>query len=63
MASEMRFAKVKKMLESKGYVHDRTSGSHHIFVKANCEPVVIPVHNGKVKPVYVPKVENIHVEE
>ena len=59
----MRFAKVKKMLESKGYALDRISGSHHVFVQDGQPNVVIPVHSGKVKPYYVRRVEKIEKEE
>ncbi|MGH7176834.1 MAG: type II toxin-antitoxin system HicA family toxin [Tepidisphaeraceae bacterium] len=60
MPSEVRFADVRRMLESCGYRHVRTSGSNHIFDKAG-EPhhVSIPVHHGKVKAVYVRKVQDI----
>jgi hypothetical protein len=33
MPSPVRFAIVRKLLESKGYRLDRISGSHHVFVK------------------------------
>ena len=61
MASEMRLAEVRKMLEAKGYYWHRTSGSHHVFKKPG--PVggmfAVPVHNGKVKPVYVKQIEKL----
>ncbi|MCK5564224.1 MAG: type II toxin-antitoxin system HicA family toxin [Planctomycetes bacterium] len=59
MASERRFGTVKKTLESKGYVLDRISGSHHIFVKKGTQPISIPVHSGKVKAFYVRQIEKI----
>ena len=62
MASDARFADVKRMLESADYRLDRTRGSHHVFVKAGEPIVVVPVHRGKVKPFYVRKVKKL-VEE
>ena len=47
------------MLESKGYFLARISGSHHVFVKPGVFPVSIPVHNGKVKVIYVRKIEKL----
>ena len=63
MPSEQRFSKVRKQLESVGYVLDRVNGSHHVFTKAQRQPVVIPVHHGKVKPYYVRQVQTIVQEE
>ena len=37
MASEMRFAEVRKMLEAKGYALHHVAGSHHIFKKSALE--------------------------
>ena len=59
MASEVRFAEVRKMLERAGYALVRVHGSHHYFGKAGQQPVSIPVHRGKVKPYYVRQVERI----
>ena len=52
MPSPVRFAVVRKLLESKGYRLDRVSGSHHIFVKAGVPHVNVPVHRNQVKHVY-----------
>ena len=57
MPDAERPAVVRKILEKKGYVFGRISGSRHIFVKAGYEPVSIPVQGGKVKPAYVRKAE------
>ena len=59
VASEVKFNRVKKMLEKKGYELTRISGSHHIFTKKGSLPVSIPVHNRKVKPYYVKQIEKI----
>ncbi|MBN1391268.1 MAG: type II toxin-antitoxin system HicA family toxin [Sedimentisphaerales bacterium] len=59
MASEERFGKVKKALESKGFRLARISGSHHIFTRKDSLPVSIPVHRGKVKVYYVKQIEKI----
>jgi len=56
MASPVRFAVVRAVLEAKGYVLTRISGSHHIFTKPS-QPLVVsvPVHRGMVKYVYYKK--------
>lgn len=59
MPSEKRFAQVLGMLEDAGYELVRISGSHHIFEKPGFDLVSIPVHNCKVKQVYVREVEKI----
>ena len=56
MASEIRFAEVQRLLEQHGYRLKRISGSHHIFDKTGSPLIAIPVHHGKVKPVYVRKI-------
>lgn len=55
MPSPVRFAVVKKLLESKGYALTRIHGSHHIFEKAGQRPQSIPVHNNQVLHVYYRK--------
>lgn len=57
--SEQRFAVVRKLLESHGWTLARVKGSHHTFTKAGERPVIIPVHHGRVKPVYVQEVNKI----
>lgn len=59
MPSEERFAVVRKMLESCGWTLARIKGSHHTFTKKGERPVSIPVHQSKVKPVYVQEVKRI----
>ncbi|GAF99763.1 unnamed protein product [marine sediment metagenome] len=59
MPSEKRFSLVRKMLEGRGYVLKRISGSHHVFVKPGSLPVSIPVHDGKVKAFYVRRIEKL----
>ena len=59
VASEKRFSEIKKMLERKGYKLVRIGGSHHVFDKAGAGIIVVPVHNGKVKPVYVREIEKL----
>ena len=56
MASPVRFAVVRAVLEAKGYVLTRISGSHHIFTKPG-QPLVVsvPVHRGMVKHAYYKK--------
>ncbi|MCE5279552.1 MAG: type II toxin-antitoxin system HicA family toxin [Planctomycetaceae bacterium] len=59
MASEVRFAEIKKMLERKGYFLERISGSHHIFKKPGVRSLPIPVHRGKVHPAYVRMIQKL----
>ena len=47
------------MLEAKGYTLARISGSHHVFTKPGRLPASIPVHHGKVKHVYVRKIQKL----
>jgi predicted RNA binding protein YcfA (HicA-like mRNA interferase family) len=57
MPSNVRFAVVKGLLESKGYVLAQVSGSHHVFKKAGAPPQVVPVHHSQVKYVYYRKAQ------
>jgi predicted RNA binding protein YcfA (HicA-like mRNA interferase family) len=59
MASEIRYAQVKKLLEAKGYFLSRTRGSHYVFKKPGEGSFAIPVHHGKVKAIYVDKIEKL----
>jgi predicted RNA binding protein YcfA (HicA-like mRNA interferase family) len=52
MPSPVRFAVVKRLLESKGYAMNRIAGSHHIFDKPGVPHVNIPVHKNQVKYAY-----------
>lgn len=47
------------MLEAKGYFLHRTRGSHHIFKKPGVGTFSVPVHHGKVKPIYVEKIKDL----
>ena len=51
----MTFGDIRKLLELEGFDLDRITGSHHIF-KKNEIVLVIPVHNNRVKSVYVKRV-------
>jgi predicted RNA binding protein YcfA (HicA-like mRNA interferase family) len=63
MANEIRFSLVRKILEEHGWALTRIAGSHHVFTKADNLPISIPVHRGRVKAIYVRKVERIIAEE
>ena len=56
----MRFAELKKVLESYGYTVSQPKGgsSHHIFRKAGCNPITIPKHE-PIKVVYVRMVKEL----
>jgi predicted RNA binding protein YcfA (HicA-like mRNA interferase family) len=52
MPSEVPFREIRKLLEAHGWTLKRITGSHHIFTREGETPIVVPVHRGKVKPVY-----------
>ena len=62
MASKERFSEVRRLIVSRGWFLDRVSGSHHIFTKPNRRNIVVPVHGGMVKAVYVKQAKKI-IEE
>jgi predicted RNA binding protein YcfA (HicA-like mRNA interferase family) len=44
--------KLKQILEKKGWIHHRTTGSHWIYKNADLKIAVsIPVHNNKDLPI------------
>ena len=49
------FSDIRNLLEYEGFYLDRDTGSHHIFKYAETT-FVIPVHNNRVKAIYVRKV-------
>lgn len=54
---EVRFADVRYLLESFGYVEQRSKGSHHTFSDPNGKTIVIPKVSGqKVKGFYVKRI-------
>jgi len=54
----MRPREVIKILETKGWQHERTSGSHYIMTKQGRRPVPIPFHgNGDLDPKFVRMLE------
>ena len=57
MASPVRFAEVRALLERHGWVLARVRGSHHYFTKRSDRPWSIPVHNDKVKAEYVRQIK------
>lgn len=57
MASEARFADIRKKLEQYGWTHRQGKGSHHVFTRPGGPVIVIPVKGAWVKPVYVREVE------
>lgn len=49
------FSDIRKLLEQEGFLLDRTTGSHHVFTKDEIT-FVVPVHNNRVKTIYVKRV-------
>ena len=46
------FSDLRKLLEEEGFVLDRVAGSHHVFRRGGTV-FVVPVHNNRMKTVYV----------
>ena len=64
MPSEVRFAVVRKLLETNGWTLVRISSSHHIFEKPGRRGhLSISVHHGKVKYGYVRIIEKAIEED
>ena len=53
--NNVTFGDIRKLLVLEGFDLDRITGSHHIF-KRDEIVLVIPVHNNRVKSVYVKRV-------
>jgi predicted RNA binding protein YcfA (HicA-like mRNA interferase family) len=49
------FSDIRNLLEYEGFYLDRVKGSHNVFKYAETT-FVIPVHNNRVKAIYVRKV-------
>jgi len=61
--NNVTFGDIRKLLELEGFDLDRITGSHHIFKREEIV-LVIPVHNNRVKSVYVKRfVELIEGEQ
>lgn len=60
LSKDLRFAELKKVLESYGYVMQapRSGSSHYTFRKAGCAKITIPKHE-PIKRVYVEMVKEI----
>ena len=56
------FADVQTLLTQEGFQLDRVTGSHHIF-KRGALIFVIPVHQNRVKAVYVKRVIELLEQE
>lgn len=56
--TEADFRQIEKLLLEEGFQLDRVAGSHHIFKRGGVT-FVIPVHNRKVKAIYVKRVLEI----
>jgi predicted RNA binding protein YcfA (HicA-like mRNA interferase family) len=54
---EMRYREVEVILTAFGWKHDRTNGSHHVWVKPDRDPLVIVEHGKMVKTVDLKKID------
>lgn len=57
--SDVRFSDLEKILLHVGYKNVRQKGSHVHFRKQGMPSLTLPVHNGKVKKVYVRDIINL----
>lgn len=57
MPSDVPFREVRRTLNKAGWSLDRVNGSHHIFEKAGCRNIIVPVHRGEVRWVYARQVD------
>lgn len=60
LSNDLRFAELKKVLESYGYeMHaPRGGSSHYTFRKAGCNPITIPKHE-PIKKIYIELVREV----
>lgn len=60
LSKDLRFAELRKVLESYGYeMHaPRGGSSHYTFRKQGCRPITIPKHE-PIKEIYVEMVRQI----
>lgn len=56
-SKSVTFDEIKKYLEHYNYHLDRITGSHHIFKNNRGESITLPVHNKRVKYVYIRKIK------
>ncbi|NJL48694.1 MAG: type II toxin-antitoxin system HicA family toxin [Leptolyngbyaceae cyanobacterium SM2_5_2] len=49
------FSEIRRLLKQEGFTLDRITGSHDVFTR-NETTFVIPVHNNRVKMIYVKRV-------
>lgn len=57
--SDVRFSDLENILLHVGYENVRQKGSHVHFRKQGMPSLTLPVHNGKVKKVYVRDIINL----
>jgi predicted RNA binding protein YcfA (HicA-like mRNA interferase family) len=57
--NDIRFADIRRLLESHGWSLVRIRGSHHIFSKPGAGSTSVPVHGGKVKHAYYRKIKKL----
>lgn len=50
------FGDARSLLEMFGWTHASTKGSHARFTKAGERSITVPIHNGKVKRVYLDQI-------
>lgn len=54
--SDTNFSLIRNVLEDLGYTLKSVKGSHFKFERTNSLPVVVPVHQGKVKKFYIKEI-------
>jgi len=56
---EMRIGEIRNILANFGYAESRIRGSHHIFTKRDCDTIIVPSHNNKVRKPYIKDIKNV----
>lgn len=47
------------MLKEKNFLLDHVKGSHHVFKDAQGRTFTVPVHNKRVKAIYVKEIQKL----
>ena len=57
-SKDISYDEIKKYLEHYGFNLERVTGSHHIFRNDNGKIIILPIHNKRIKYVYIKQISN-----